>query len=91
MDPPAKWAKFMPSVKTIKILKAVTEKPIKNEKRNNITNKYPLPSFDYAYTPKLDDDIACIVPKSAKTYDWYIPEHTAAVLTGCPRSHSLAV
>ena len=32
--PPAKRAKFMPSVRTVKILKAVTEKPIKNEKRH---------------------------------------------------------
>ena len=67
--PPTKRAKFMPSDRTMKILKAVTEKPIKNEKRKSITNKYPLPSCDYAHTPKLDDDIACIVPKSAKTYD----------------------
>ena len=62
----------MLSVRTIKILKAVTEKPIKNEKRKSITNKCPLPSCDYAHTPKLDDDIACIVPKSAKTYYCYL-------------------
>lgn len=38
----------------------------------SITNKHPLPSCDYAHTPKLDDDIACIVPKSAKTYVRYL-------------------
>ena len=70
--PPAKWAKFMPSVRIVKILKAITERPIKNEKRKSITNKYPLPSCDYAHTPNLDDDISCIVPKSAKTYDRYL-------------------
>ena len=70
--PAAKRAKLTPSGRTIKILKSVTEKPIKNQKRKGITNKFPIPSCDYAHTPKLDDDIACIVPKSAKTYDRYL-------------------
>ena len=70
--PPAKKAKYMPSARTVKMLKAVTEKPLKNEKRKKITTKYPLPSCDQAHTPKLDEDISCIVPKAAKTYDRYL-------------------
>lgn len=41
-------------------------KPLKNEKNTNI-----LP-LDIVHTPKLDESIACIVPKSTKTYDRYL-------------------
>ena len=40
--------------------------------RRTITAKYPLPACDKAHTPRLDDEIACIVPKGAETHDRYL-------------------
>ena len=69
--PPSKKIKLS-SPKTVSLLQAVMEKPLKNERRKKFTAKFPLPSCDEAHTPKLDDTIACIVPKSAKTYDRFL-------------------
>ena len=44
-------ARFVPQPRTVKILMAVTEQPVSNDKRRAITNKYPLPSYDQAHTP----------------------------------------
>ena len=70
--PQPKKAKFMPQPRTVKILRAVTEQPVSNDKRRMITNKYPLPSCDQAHTPKLNLDISCIVPKSAISHDRFL-------------------
>lgn len=70
--PQPKRAKFMLQPRTVKILRAVTEQPVSNDKRRVITNKYPLPACDQAHTPKLDLDIFCIVPKSAISYDRFL-------------------
>ena len=69
--PPSKKIKLS-SPKTVSLLQAVMEKPLKNEKRKKFTAKFPLPSCNEAHTPKLDEAIACIVPKSAKTYDRFL-------------------
>lgn len=57
---------------TKKLLKKVMNRPLKNEKRKVLINKFPLPAFDPVHTPKLDEAIACLVPKSAKSYDRYL-------------------
>ena len=41
--PPAKKARFMPSSKTVKMLKAATEKPIKNGKKKEDHQQLPSP------------------------------------------------
>ena len=66
--PPSKKIK----ISSPNLLQAVMEKPLKNERRKKFTAKFPLPSCDEAHTPKLDDAIACIVPKSGKTYDRFL-------------------
>ena len=63
--PPSKKIKLS-SPKTVSLLQAVMEKPLRNERRKKFA------ACDEAHTPKLDDAIACIVPKSAKTYDRFL-------------------
>ena len=70
--PQAKRAKRSISAETIDAWKRVTGKSLKNEKRKALVNKFPNPACDWAHTPKLDDAISCIIPKSAKTYDRYL-------------------
>lgn len=54
-----------------KVLRRVINRPLKNGKR-----KVLIPSastIDSVHTPKLDEAMhACLVPKSAKTYDRYL-------------------
>ena len=69
---PAKRARLTSSAKTLDLLRNATAKPLKNDKRRTITAKYPLPACDQAHTPRLDDEIACIVPKGAETHDRYL-------------------
>ena len=67
--PSPKRTKIVVSPKTLKLLKSATSQPLKNDKRKTITNKFPLHSCDHA---QLDEDISCVIPKSAKTYDRYL-------------------
>ena len=67
--PPPKKARYSVSTETNRAWKKVVEKALKNDKRKALTSKFPCPSSDWVHTPKLDDSITCIIPKSAKTYD----------------------
>ena len=70
--PPTKKMKMLVSSETKKVLKKVMNRPLKNDKRKVLTNQFPLPALDAVHTPKLDESITCLVPKSAKTYDRYL-------------------
>lgn len=72
LDPPPAKRRCTVSAETCSSWKKITEKTLKNDRRKGLTNKFPCPASDWAHTPKLDDAIACIVPKSAKTYDRYL-------------------
>ena len=63
-EPPQKKAKFVPSEDTVKLLKSLVNKPLKNDKRKAKANKFPLPSCDPAHPPKLDESVTCLIPKS---------------------------
>ena len=58
--PPAKRPKL--EKETDAFLKASTEKPLEHEKRKLIA-RFPLPASDPAHPPKLDKDIAALIPK----------------------------
>ena len=64
--------KFVPCEETIKLLKSVSAKPMKNERRRKVIDKLPIPACDMAHPPKLNDSVACLVPKSAKSFDKYL-------------------
>ena len=48
------------------------EKPLKNEKRKALANKFALPSCDPAHPPKLDESIVCLIPKTARSYNRFL-------------------
>ena len=62
----------MPTKDTVKFLRSVVEKPLKNEKRKALANKFPLPSCDPAHPPKLDESIVCLIPKTARSYERFL-------------------
>ena len=68
-DVPPTKRKFVPWLETVKFLKSVVEKPLKNDKRRSLAGRFPLPSCDPAHPPKLDESVVCLVPKTAKSYD----------------------
>ena len=70
--PPPEKRAFIPTEKTTKFLRSVSTKPLKNERRKATMNRYPLPSCDPAHPPKLDEPVACLVPKAAKSYDSFL-------------------
>ena len=70
-QPPAKRS-FTPTEETRKFLRSVALKPLKNEKRKDTMNKYPIPACDPIHPPKLDESVSCLVPKTAKTYDSFL-------------------
>ena len=70
VGPPTK-RKFTPHQDTIDF-RSVTEKPLKNDRRKMIASKFPLPSCDPAHPPKMDDAVACLIPKSGKTFDRFL-------------------
>ena len=74
-EPPAK-RRCVPTKDTVKFLRSVVEKPLKNEKRRALTNKFPLPSCDPAHPPKLDESIVCLIPKTARSYDRFLRQFT---------------
>ena len=59
--------------RAVKFLRSVVEKPLKNEKRKALANKFPLPSCDPAHPPKLDE---CLIPKTARSYDRFLRQFT---------------
>lgn len=69
---PAAKRKFVPTEEVKKFLDAVSLKPLKNEKRKTTMNRYPVPACDPAHPPVLDESVASLVPKSAKTYDSFL-------------------
>ena len=69
--PPAK-KRHVPGESTTSLLRVTTEKPLKNDKRNSILARYPVPSCDPAHPPKLDDSVLCVIPQQARTYDRYL-------------------
>ena len=64
-EPPQKKARYVPSEDTIKFLKSMVDKPLKNDKRKAKASKFLLPSCDPAHPPKLDDSVTCLIPKVA--------------------------
>lgn len=70
-EPPSK-KKFTPSEDTKRFLAATSLKPLKNEKRKGMINRFPMPACDSAHPPKLDEAVGALVPKSAKSYDNYL-------------------
>ena len=67
-EPPPK-KRFKPSEETLGYLMS---KPLKNDKRRTILGKFPTPAADAAHLPKLNDSVACLVPKMAKSYDNFL-------------------
>jgi len=65
--PPAKRLKL--DSDATEFLNCATEKPLEHEKRKKLIARFPLPASDAAHPPKLDKDIAAVIPKSAITYD----------------------
>ena len=70
-EPPVK-RKFVPTSETRRFLESVSLKPLKNDRRKETINKYPIPACDPAHPPKLDESVSCLVPKSAKTFDNFL-------------------
>ena len=70
-EPPAK-RRCVPTKDTVKFLRSVVEKPLKNEKWKALANEFPLPSCDPAHPPKLDESIVCLIPKTARLYDQFL-------------------
>ena len=70
-EPPAK-RRCVPTKDMVKFLRLVVEKPLKNEKRKALANKFPLPSFDPGHPPKLDESIVCLIPKTARSHDRFL-------------------
>ena len=70
-EPPAK-RRCVLTKDTVKFLRSVVEKPLKNNKRKALANKFPLPSCDPAHPPKLDESIVCLIPKTARSYDRFL-------------------
>ena len=68
---PAK-RRCVPTKDTVKFLRSVVEKPLKNEKRKALANKFALPSCDPAHPPKLDESIVCLIPKTARSYNRFL-------------------
>ena len=70
-EPPAK-RRCVPTKDTVKFLRSVVEKLLKNEKRKALANKFPLPSCDPAHPSKLDESIVCLIPKTARSYNRFL-------------------
>ena len=68
-DEPLAKRRCVPTKDTVKFLRSVVEKPLKNEKRKALANKFPLPSCDPAHPPKLGESIFCLIPKT-DLLDW---------------------
>ena len=68
-EPPQKKARYVPSEDTIKFLKSMVDKPLKNDKRKAKASKFPLPS---CHPLKLDDSVTCLIPKAAKSNDRFL-------------------
>ena len=67
-----KRARYVPSEVTIKFLKSMVDKSLKNDKRKAKASKFLLPSCDPAHPPKLDDSVTCLIPKAAKSNDRFL-------------------
>ena len=57
---------FKLSEQSTKFLDMTTGKPLKNAKRRQFLEQFPLPSdCDSAYPPKLDESMILIIPETA--------------------------
>ena len=50
-------------------LAEATRNPLEREKRKKFVECFPLPALNAAHPPKLDKDLAALIPKSASNYD----------------------
>lgn len=57
---------FTSGQNTVRLLNAVTAKPLANNQRRAL---YPHPACDAAHTPKLDNDMSQIIPEAARKRD----------------------
>lgn len=64
--------KFSPAEPVKKFLTQADLKPLKNDKRRWMMNHFPIPACDAAHPAKLDEAVACLIPRSAKSYDSYL-------------------
>ena len=71
-EPPQKMARYVPSEDTVKFLKFLVDKRLKNDKRKAKASRFPLPSCDPAHPPKLDESVTCLIPKAAKSNDKFL-------------------
>ena len=83
--PPAK--QFSPSKEAFIRLDS-TSKQLKNDKRRKVIEKLITPSVDKAQPPKLNDTIASLLAKSAKSFDKY---QAAEVYSRCNGPYDLAL
>ena len=70
-EPPAK-KKFVPNEELLGLLNTCTLRPMKNENRRKVIDQLPTLSCDAAHPPKLNDALAHLLPKQAKTHDSYL-------------------
>ncbi len=71
-EPPAKKRKLTLLKKTTEFLSSTTETPLTNEARKRIKEKFPHPSCDSVFPPKLDDMVKCVIPAKAARQDRFL-------------------
>ena len=56
----------------MKFLNSVTENTLRNNRRRELLEKFPIPSCDPAHPPKVHAALMGIVPKPAKRHDRHL-------------------
>ena len=72
LSEPVLKKRFTPGEETLRFLSSASSKPLKNDRRRKVMDKLPMPACDAAHPPKLNESIAWLIPKSAKSFDKYL-------------------
>lgn len=70
-EPPSKKS-FVPNRELLNSLNSYSIKPMKNDNRRKVIDQLPTLSCDAAHPPKLNEALAHLLPKQAKSYDSYL-------------------
>lgn len=69
---PAPKKRFTPGEEMLRFLSSASSKPLRNDCRRKVIDKLPMPACDAAHPPKLNESIAWLIPRSAKSFDKYL-------------------
>ena len=70
LEEPEPKRRLTPSVKVQSLLEST--KLLKNDRRKSVLGKHPIAASNQAHPPKLDEAVAALVPKTAKSHDNFL-------------------